>query len=185
MIKINLVPAEFLEKQTKEHRVIQAVAGGIFILAVVIVVSLSYMAKANALEAKLKQKEERLKQLQQVLDQIRTLESEKSAVEAHLNAINDLMKIRLVYTIFMQELVKSIPGAIWFSSLQTIINGNESVSFSLSATSRSAEDLAEWINILETGGKYSDIEIGAISIANAAAGKSLTFPLQAKYLIGK
>lgn len=183
MIKINLVPAEFLAKQTQQHRVLQAVVGVALLATVIVAMSLVHMARANSLESNLKEREERLRQLQEIVQQVKTLETEGATVKAHLDAINGLLKAGLVYTNFMQDLLKSLPGAIWFSSLQTTIKGTETVDFNAAAQSRSAEDLAEWINILETGGKYSNVDLGAISITAGAAGKTLSFPIRATYLV--
>jgi len=185
MIKINLVPADFLEKQKQQHYVLQAVAAGVLVIGLIGVVTFVQFSKAGKLEAELKQKEQVLQRLQVVLQEVRNLETETAAVKAHLDAINGLMATRLVYSYFMQDLVRSLPSSIWFGNLQTTNNGTVAVNFSANCMARSSEDLAEWINTLETSGKYSGVDIGAISVSVSDSGKTLSFPVQAVYQAAK
>jgi hypothetical protein len=52
---------------------------------------------------------------------------------------------------------------------------------SVALNSRSAYDLAYWINYLETSGIYSGVEVGAISIAESEDGKTLSTPISFTY----
>ncbi|MFH1619147.1 MAG: PilN domain-containing protein [bacterium] len=185
MIKINLVPQEFLAKQKQQHRILQAVAAGILVISLLSMISFWHMSRATRIEAVLKQKEARLKQLQEVLNQVKALESEGAAVKAHLDAINALGKIRLIYTKFLQDFAKTIPGSVWFTALRTSARDSNTVDFNISGMSRSTEDLAGWLHTLETSGSYSGVELGGINITAGPTGKTLSFPIKAVYVVPK
>ncbi len=186
MIRINLVPADFLAKQKQQHRILQVAIIAVIFLAITFGISFMHMSKATGVETRLAEKKEILKKLQNTVNMVKKLESDKKAVTAHLNAITGLAKTRLIYTHFMQDLVKSLPGGIQFNSLRTTTKGTKTMDFNIPAISRSAEDLAEWIRMLNNSeDKYTNVALGSISISDSEAGKKFTFPIKATYIVPK
>lgn len=186
MIKINLVPADFLAKQKQQHRILQVAVVAVIFLVIMAGISFMHMSKAKNIEATLAEREQRLSQLQAVIQQVKLLEKERKLVTAHLNAITGLAKIRLIYTYFLQDLVRSLPGGIRILSLKTTTRDAKTLDFSIPAISRSAEDLSQWVRTLNNSkDKYKNVELGGISIADTATGKTFKFPIKATYLVPK
>lgn len=186
MIRINLVPTDFLAKQKQQHRVLQVGAAAVIFLTIIFVISFMHMSKATKVEAHLKEREKRKAELQSIITKVNKLMGDKKAINAHLNAINGLAKIRLIYTHFMQDLVKSMPGGVRFTSLKTTTKGAQTLDFNVPAISRSAEDLAEWIHTLNNStGMYKNVELGGITITKSDTGKKFSFPIKATYIVPK
>lgn len=186
MIRINLVPADFLAKQKQQHRILQAAIIAVIFLAITFGISFMHMSKATGVEAHLKKREQRYQELRNIINKVKKLEADKKAINAHLDAIKGLAEIRLIYTYFMQDLVQSLPGGIRFKSLKTTTRGAKTLDFSIPAESRSAEDLAEWIRMLNNSkDKYKNVELGGISISGSATGKKFSFPIKATYIVPK
>lgn len=186
MIRINLVPVDFLAKQKQQHRVLQVGAATVIFLTIIFVISFMHMSKATKVEAHLKEREKRYQELKNIITEVKKLKADKIAVTAHLNAINGLAKIRLIYTHFMQDLVKSMPRGVRFASLKTTTKGAKTLDFNIPSMSRSAEDLAEWIHTLDIStGTYKNVELGAITITKSDMGKKFSFPIKATYIVPK
>ena len=84
----------------------------------------------------------------------------------------------------MQDLVKSMPGGVRFSSLNTTIKNAKTLDFSIPCMSRSAEDLIKWIRTLNNSkDKYTNVTLGSIAISEK--GKNFTFPIKATYTVPK
>lgn len=180
MIKINLIPAENIEQLNKRAVIAKSVLAGISVIVIVALVSVVQITRAKRLESVLKIREAELKSLQQEIESVKAIEGQIAEVERYLGAINKITKNKLIYTVFLQDLMDDLPGTIWFSNLTT--NSKENIlSLNITATSMSAYDLAYWINAIEINPKYSEMELGAISITETESGKTLGFPLRLKY----
>lgn len=180
MIKINLVPLENIEQLNKRAMIVKGVLAGISVIGIVILISVVQITRGKNLESTLKIKEAEYKSMQQEIESIKVIEQQVAEVERYLNAINKITKNKLMYPIFMQDLIADLPGTIWFSHVATNTNDNV-LALNISAMSMSAYDLAYWINAIETNPKYSEMELGAISITETEFAKTLSFPLKIKY----
>ena len=186
MIRINLVPADFLSKQKQQHRVLQVGVAAVIFLMIISGISFMHMSKAAKVETYLEKREKRYQELKTIISKVNKLKADKKAVTAHLNAIKGLAEIRLLYTHFMQDLVKSMPGGVRFTSLRTTIKDAKTLSFNIPGMSRSAEDLAEWIRTLNNStNMYKNVELGGIAITKSDTGKKFTFPITATYTVPK
>lgn len=185
MIRINLVPADFLAKQKQQHRVLQVGLAAVIFLAILFGISFMHMSKVTKVEAHLEKREKRYQELKTIISKVNKLKADKKTVTAHLNAIKGLSEIRLIYTHFMQDLVRSMPGGVRFTNLKTTIKNAKTLDFSIPGMSRSAEDLAEWIRTLNNSKDYKNVELGSISITKSDTGKKFTFPIKATYTVSK
>jgi len=180
MIKVNLVPAEVLIAEQKKRRMVQAAAGGVVLLVVLGLISLVHWNTARGLEARLKVNEEELAKLQKVVDQVKQLEATAKNVKARLEVVVSLHKNRFVYTVFMEDWIRSMPSGIWLSSLNTSVSGN-SVSVQMGGGARTKEDVAEWLRTLEGDKKYSNVILGDISMSGAPPTAVFSFTLKTVY----
>ena len=80
----------------------------------------------------------------------------------------------------MQDLVSDLPPTIWFGSVNTTVKG-EAMHVELALNSRSAYDLAYWINSLETSGAYSGVTVGSISTSDSDEGRVFSTPVSFGY----
>jgi len=180
MIKINLIPPEYIARINRKVLNAKAVLAAVLVIAVVAVASIWHIGLAKTIEASLAKCEAEMVILQKDVDQVKAIEAQISEVQKYLNSINSINKGRFIYTRFLQDLTSDLPSTIWFGSVNTSLSGN-TVSVSLAVYSNSAYDLAYWINSLETSGPYSDIGIGGISVSDVDTGKRLTVAITAKY----
>ncbi len=182
MIKINLIPAEYIEKINRKIIIAKVVLAAIAVIACVAFVSVYHVTKAKNLETLLVKREKELKSLQKDLKKINTIEAQISEMERYLNAIDQITKTRFVYTHFMQDLLVDLPETIWFTKIKTTLKGNV-LDLNFSLQSRSAYDLAYWVNLLESDKKYSEIEMGAFTIKKSEEGDTFSAPIKAKYAL--
>jgi Tfp pilus assembly protein PilN len=180
MIKINLIPPEYIERINRKAVIAKAVLAGVIVVATLVVVSLWHITRAKTIESTLAKRTIELKILQKDVDQVKAIEAQIAEVQRYLDSIASINKGRFTYTHFLQDIVSDLPATIWFSGLSTSLSG-DSIKVDLSVNSNSAYDLAYWINSLETSGPYSEVGIGGISVSNTEDGKRFTVPISVRY----
>ncbi len=180
MIKINLIPPEYIERINRKTVVAKAVLAGVLIAAVITLASLWQFTREKTIGFILQKREAELSVLQKDVDQVKAIEAQIAEVQRYLNAIASVNKGRLLYSHFLQDLTGDLPQTIWFSNVNTTVRG-DTLAVNISLNSRSAYDLAYWINYLETSGICSGVEVGGISIAETEEGRTLTAPVTFSY----
>ncbi len=182
MIKINLVPPEYIARINRNVVIAKAVLAVVVVAISVLMASLWHIGRAKAIEVKLSGLEQVMRVLQKDVDKAKEIERQISEVQKYLNSINSINKGRFVYANFLQDIVSDLPSTLWFTSINTTLSGSV-VSVSLAVNANSAYDLAYWINSLEISGPYSDVAIGAISVTTVDLGKRFTVPVTVKYTV--
>jgi len=180
MIKINLIPPEYIERINRKTVIAKAVLAGVLVAAVITLASLWQFTREKTIGFTLQKRETELAVLQKDVDQVKAIEAQIAEVQRYLNAIASVNKGRLLYSHFLQDLTGDLPSTIWFSNVATTVRGG-TLSVNVALHSRSAHDLAYWINYLETSGLYSGVEVGGIAIAEDEEGKTLSAPVTFSY----
>jgi Tfp pilus assembly protein PilN len=180
MIKINLIPPEYVDKLNKRAVIAKAVVAGVATVSIIVVLSLWHVAKEKTIELKMTRLQAELKSLQTDVDRGKAIEAQIAEVQRYLDSINGIAKGRLIYTRFMQELAANLPGTIWFGGINTTVSG-PTLSVAFTVNSRSTYDLAYWINALETDATCSDVVVGGINIAEVDSAKVLSTTINLKY----
>jgi len=180
MIKINLIPPEYIDKLNQRAMIAKAVLAGVVSVSIVVLLSVWHFTREKTIEIKMNRLQVELKNLQGDVDRVKAIEAQISEVQRYLNSINSIAQGRLVYPQFMQAVTAGLPGTIWFSGINTRLNG-QIVTVDFNVNSRSAYDLAYWINMLETDQRYSEVTVGPISASETAGAKTLTTTLNLKY----
>ena len=180
MIRINLIPPEYIARINRKVLIAKAVLGAILVIAVVAMASVWHIGRSKTIEAQLAKSEAEMVILQRDVDQVKAIEVQIAEVQKYLDSINKINKGRFIYTRFLQDLTSDLPSTIWLNNVTTTLSGN-TVSVSMGVNSNSAYDLAYWIKSLETSGPYSDVGVGGISVSEVETGKRLTVPLTVKY----
>lgn len=180
MIKINLIPPEYIAKINRRV-VIAKVALGVIVAAVLIFIASSWhFGRSKAIEANLADLEREMNILQKDVDKVKEIEKQIAEVQKYLDSIASINKGRFIYTQFLQDMISDLPGTLWFDNMGTTLSGNV-LSVSLRVNANSAYDLAYWINSLETNAVYSDVTVGAIAVTDLDIGKKFSVPITVKY----
>lgn len=180
MIKINLIPPEYIERINRKAVIAKAVLAGVVIVASIVLASVWQITRAKTIESTLAKREVELKSLQKDVDQVKAIEAQISEVQRYLDSINSINKGRFIYTRFLQDLTSDLPSTIWFTGVTTSLTGG-ALKASITVNSNSAYDLAYWINSLETSGQYSDVGVGTITSTDVEEGKRFAAPLTMSY----
>jgi Tfp pilus assembly protein PilN len=180
MIRINLIPPEYIERINHKAVVAKAVLAGVVIVASIVLASLWQITRAKTIESTVVKREVELKALQKDVDQVKAIEAQISEVQRYLDSINSINKGRFIYTHFLQDLTSDLPATIWFTSVNTSLSGGV-LKVDIAVNSNSAYDLAYWINSLETSGQYSEVTLGSINTTDTEDGKRFATPLTVKY----
>ncbi|MBI5882731.1 MAG: PilN domain-containing protein [Elusimicrobia bacterium] len=166
MIKVNLVPADILAKAQQKQQVFQLGVVGVGVLVVVAFISAAHFTKAVRLEAEQKQQEAEYAKWQEEVKLIENLEKQAAELRKRLTVVSDLLKGRPLYARFMMDVVKTLPGGVWVRSINTSSAGN-SVKVTTSAEATSPEEIREWVRRMEGSGRFSAVEIGAVTATTA------------------
>ena len=182
MIKINLVPAEILAKAEQRQQMLQAAAGTVCLALLLGLISWVHWRTLTTLETQLASDNERLKQLKVIVEKVKAKDAEKKTVKDHLDAIQKLHKGRLVYPTFMADFVRSVPSGVRVRSMGTAGGGSGAVPLKLTITAEahSNKDIREWVQSLETSGRFSGVELGAVTTSQGAD-RLLSFTMTSVY----
>jgi Tfp pilus assembly protein PilN len=185
MIKINLLPPEAIEKEAKRNIIVLIIVSGIGVvcLAVIFLIVRIIYDKKLASEINLIDKE--LTKYQQTVDEVRKLKEMTDMLEAKRKLIEQLMKGRLFYPKFMENVLKVLPPTLWITSLNTTSQPDGLlVDISLSAFDNFG--IADFIsNLEENKNKFTNIELGAIGTGTSGTREVLLFQIKFKYLFGE
>ncbi len=180
MIKVNLLPKEYEKKAAERLKVL---AIGLVIGAVVAIIAGSYflrIAKLTSLEREITEVESELKKLEPVVKKVEQLQKQKAALGNKINVISDLMKSRLLYPVFMEELAEVLTSGVWIESLNTKAAGN-SLNFSMSVKARDNYVVADLINSLESAKKFDEVKFSGIATVEAEGLPLRSFSISCGY----
>lgn len=180
MIKINLIPPEYIAKINRKVVIAKVTLGVVVAAGLIVLLSSWHFGRSKRLEMRLTDLEAEMVILQKDVDRVKEIEKQIAEVQKYLDSINSINKNRFVYTRFLQDLISDLPGTIWFNNVATTLAGSV-VSVTMTFNSNSAYDLAYWLNSLETSGPYKDVVIGSISVTETDQGRKFTAPLTLKY----
>lgn len=180
MIRVNLIPPEYIERINRKTVVAKAVLAGVVFVAAISLASAWQFTREKAIGFTLAKREAELTVLQRDVDQVKVIEGQIAEVQKYLNAIGSINQGRQLYPRFMQDLTGDLPPTIWFNNVNTSVTGG-SLRVDINLSSRSAYDLAYWINYLETSGYYAGVTVGSINITESDEGKTFAAPVSFTY----
>ncbi|MBI4668374.1 MAG: hypothetical protein HY747_04175 [Elusimicrobia bacterium] len=177
MIKINLIPLEYIQKQKRAAiGKLGAVFGGTICVGVLAVSSTIYH-KSRTLAKHVQTLEARLKQLEEVAREVDALEAKKSAILAKNTVVGSLLAGRLDYPKIMEAVVKSLPpNQIWIGGLTTM-KTSQGYDLNIPASTLGMDSIIQWLQTLESSPGFSNISIGAITNTDSAS----TLPMKLTY----
>lgn len=179
MIRINLVPPEFLDKQKQRMHVVKVSAGVVLVALLILGFSLRMVSRSGALAQELAGKQLQLGKLQSKVEEVNRYQEIKNRVKAHLDAINTLLSSRLYYAYFMQDILKALPSGVWFNSLSSGYRDPGVIDATIHCSALSGDDIAKLVDNLEQQPElYSGVTLGPITVATPG----YSFPLTITYV---
>ena len=181
MIRINLIPQEYLEHQEKRTQAAR-VAGGVVVAAVFFLgLTAMHIESAVRTEKELRVKETELKERSKTVAIVNELESSRNALKAHLDALNGLLSSRYYYPQFMRDITRDLSPTLWFAAVSTQLKDGGKIDFAFNCSARSGEDVAAWLSRLEAGAEYSGIAVGPIAMSGGRDGQVLSLSVKGTY----
>ena len=177
MIKINLVPGEILSKARQRQLFLQATLVGGGLGVVLVLISLMHWGGLYRLQNDYSYKEAKLKELGTIVAKVEELEKASDAVRARLGVIENLLKGRAFYPLFMSEFARTVPGGVKVTMLTTSSQSNGGLKLLISAVADTNDDVAGWMRTLEKNGNFSSVELGPVNLS----GKSYNFTITTMY----
>lgn len=177
MIKVNLVPSEILAKARQRQMALQAAVVGGLLVVVMVLVSLAHWYGLYRLQNDFNYKQAKLQKLSAIVAQVEELEKAAAAVRARLGVIDDLLKGRAFYPIFMSDFARTVPAGIRVTNMTTASQGANAVKLTITATAGENEQVASWVRTLQSQPRFSSAELGPVT----GNGKSYNFTLTTTY----
>lgn len=177
MIRINLVPQEFLDKELQKQRLAQVAVAAGFIAVFFLAVSFSHYYKGVKLAARLAEAEAEFVSLEAIVKQVEALEAQARAVKGRLDVIQSLLLMRPFYPRFMTHLLQALGDGIWFVSLA--VSGNPpDVSVAMTCQAVSSEAATKWLRALQESETFKEPSMGSLAIDKEGR---VAFTMSAKY----
>jgi type IV pilus assembly protein PilN len=181
MIKINLVPSDILARAQQRQKAIQLGLAGAAAAFLIVLASLGFLARLHRLQGELAADQAKLHRLESVVAKVKEEESLAAQLRARLKVIDDLDRGRRAYPYFMSDFVRSVPAGVRIKSLDTTGGGGSQLKLSISAEARTNDDIRTWIHKMEETGRFSGIELGAVTTQESLAGTLRNFTLTAAH----
>ena len=181
MIKINLVPADILAKAQQRQKAVQLGLAGAAAAVLIVLASLGFLARLHHLQSQLAADQAELKRLDAVVAKVKEEEALATQLRARLKVIDDLDHGRRAYPYFMSDFVRSVPAGVRIKSMDTTGGGGSQLKLNISAEARSNDDIRTWVHKMEESGRFSSIELGAVTTQETATGKLRSFTLTAAH----
>lgn len=177
MIKVNLVPQEFLDRELQKQRLAQVSVVAGFLAIIFLGVSFSHYYKGVALAKRLGEAEVEFKRLEAIVKQVEELEAKAKAVKSRLDVIQDLLVARSFYPRFMTDLLKNLGEGVWLKSL-TATGTPADLKVTMTCEGSGTDAATAWLRQLQASTAFKDPVLGAIALASDG---SVTFPMVMVY----
>src|SRR3989339_1010887 len=183
MIKVTLLPSELIRKE--ERREIFVIA----CIAVAILFGLGMLrytmkiAYYRNLQVRIGNTQQELNRYESIVRQVEALQATKAVLETKKNVISSLMAWRVIYPVFMEEILQLLPANIWFASLTTQSQAEGRMTATLNALALDNYSIADLITSLSSNLNFSNVEVGAITTGgdkNPSSSFKLDFVYQKK-----
>jgi len=182
MTKINLLPKDIQIKEERPEIILLVIFG----LACV-AISFGYIYVSKVVERKnirteITAVEKELAQLQTVINKISEIKKGQETLTARKNAIEGLMKSRLVYPIFMENILKTLPQGMWIAALSTQ-SGEGKISLKFDAYAYNNYIIADLLKSLDQSPVFRNPQISGINSMLNDKGKPIKqFSISADYI---
>jgi Tfp pilus assembly protein PilN len=181
MIKINLIPQEYLKKMESSILIAKILIGSFLFAVIIALISLWQVVRATTLSIELSSKNLEYTSLKDDVKQAEDIKGKINEITNYINAINTITKNRYIYVAFMQDIVNNLPPNIWFSGIETKSSGN-TLSITLNLSSGSLYEISWLLLFFENNKRFQNVAIGNIAVAESANGNIYTTQFTANYV---
>lgn len=182
MVRINLLPQEFIEREVRRKINIFIIFGVSVIISVFVLFLFVRIGIERTVSAKLAYYEVELKKCQKTVDEINKLKEMTNILEGRKKVIEDLMERRLIYPKFIEEFLKLLPDSVWISSLNTSLIP-QGFKVTINCFSFDNFGIADLISNFEKHPKFRNIELSGISTNIQGNYEILQFQVSYDYII--
>jgi Tfp pilus assembly protein PilN len=180
MIRINLLPAELESAPTQISPAIPLAVAVAIPVALSTVFHFVQVGNQKKLQTEKESLTKELDRYQPVIREVERLEAMKVQLQNRKTVIQQLESERLRYPQFMDDFLKMLPGNLWLSNLNTVIDGAQ-LKVNIDVTALDNYAIADLIANLEGSQIFTDVDLGAISTAQSQTGQTMTFHLSTNY----
>ncbi|MDA3793443.1 MAG: PilN domain-containing protein [Elusimicrobia bacterium] len=166
MIRINLLPKEIAQKAAAKKRGILIAWIVLLVVAIFIGIYLLRVAKLTAVNGDIKEVQSELNKLESTVKKVNDIQKRKDRLNRKITVIKNLMKSRLLYPIFFEEMAMVMPSSVWLTSLNTS-TGEGKLTLSMGVNAADNYAVADFINALEISDNFTDIKFSGISTSSS------------------
>ena len=138
------------------------------------------IARLTSLKRKVEAVGRELDKLKPVVQRVSEIQSKKQELDRKFKVMNDLMKARFLYPIFMEDFALILPSRVWITSLNTT-TGDNNLTLSFNVLARDNYAVADFINALEVSEQFSDIKFAGITTISFEEGEVRSLSVQCNY----
>jgi type IV pilus assembly protein PilN len=182
MIRINLLPAELESAPSQINPAIPLSFAVIIPTLILTPIHLSEMATRRRLQTETASLKSELERYQPIIAQVEALEAAKVQLTQRKSVIQQLESERLRYPQFLDDFLKLLPSNLWLTNLVTVgPPGGNVLTVNMDVVALDSYAVADLIANFETSQTFSDVDLGAISIAQTPAGQTMNFHVTTSY----
>jgi type IV pilus assembly protein PilN len=181
VIRINLIPPEYEEAQSKkELRIMLGVGGGIIITAMVLFLVMK-KSQSRKLNKDIQEAQIELDRYQTIVAQINQINTDKQRLTERRDVIKNLNRSRLIYPVLFDDLLPIVPSDIWVTSMLFDDQGGGRIKVSMDTRATTNFALATWLTNLQQSVHFSSVDLGPISYTKSEQGSTLNFKITCVY----
>jgi Tfp pilus assembly protein PilN len=183
VIRVNLLPKEERPVEKIEVTTLLPYTGAIVVILVVFFVAnkISYYYR---IKSELRKKQEELSRKEQEKREVEQIRQSKELLEKKFNIIKDLIDSKFIYPIFMEDLLKILPSAVYLGNFTSRRVDKTTLDINIIATALDTYSIADLVAQLESNTtKFSNIELGPIQQVSTGKEKRYNFTLSFRYKI--
>ena len=182
MIRINLLPPDI---QVSEHKInptyVMSWVGGFLVILLLPTTWVQYSRRGH-LQDEIRSLQNELDRYKPIVAQVEALEQAKAQLQQRKTIIEQLENERLRYPYFIEDFLKLLPSNVWLTNLTTTLPPEGlSITVSMDVIALDHYAVADMVSNLETSQIFSDVDLGPITLVQAATGQTINFHVTATY----
>ena len=181
MIRINLLPPEMKAAPAHINPAAPLSAAVIIPMIILAPLHMCQMATRKKLQTETASLSNQLESYRPIIAQVEALEVAKVQLTQRMSVIQQLDNERLRYPQFLDDFLKLLPGNLWLTNLTTIGKNDGGLGISMDVMALDNYAIADLIANLETSQVFSEVDLGAISIAQTPVGQTMSFHVMSTY----
>jgi len=185
LIRINLIPPEYAEAQSKKDMQVMMSVFGVIVISIMAAILLAKKYEAQDYQKKIVKAENTLQKYQAIIDKITEIDAKKQKLVAKRDVIVNLNRSRLIFPVFFEDLLPLIPSDVWVTDIRLEKQMGNNYDYRMSSKALSNFALATWLTNLEQSSNFQNVKIDRISYESSAADKdtapALNFTLTFSY----